>query len=229
MTVIDEPSGAIEYEEHSGASRDAATVVMVPGSCSTGAAWRPVIQALGGHYRCVTTSLLGYGATAERRSRLDASICHEAAIVETFTAQKLGAILVSPLSREGSVPALRRAHEAGIRVVTYNNTLAADFVAFAIASDQRSLGATSGRAARAFIDSRFGGKARVALLKYLDQLRELTRHVGAPLITGKTQTAERERLYDAFRRGTLRILIVSKVGMPILGLPFFEFVAFRRA
>src|SRR5262245_56381514 len=40
----------------------------------------------------------------------------EAAIVETFTAQRVAAILVSPLSSEGSAPALRRAREAGIRV-----------------------------------------------------------------------------------------------------------------
>ncbi len=55
--------------------------------------------------------------------------------------------------------------------------------------------------------------------QYLDQLRELTRHVGAPLITGKTPTAERERLYDAFRRGAERILIVSKVGNFAIDLP----------
>jgi DNA excision repair protein ERCC-3 len=55
--------------------------------------------------------------------------------------------------------------------------------------------------------------------QYLDQLRELTRHVGAPLITGKTPTAERERLYDAFRTGKERILIVSKVGNFAIDLP----------
>ena len=47
----------IDYDE----SGDGPTVVFVPGSCSTGAAWRPVISALNGHFHCVTTSLLGYG------------------------------------------------------------------------------------------------------------------------------------------------------------------------
>ncbi len=55
--------------------------------------------------------------------------------------------------------------------------------------------------------------------QYLDQLRELTQHVAAPLITGKTPTAERERLYDRFRRGEERILIVSKVGNFAIDLP----------
>jgi len=55
--------------------------------------------------------------------------------------------------------------------------------------------------------------------QYLDQLRELTRHLRAPLITGKTPTSERERLYAAFRSGEERILVVSKVGNFAIDLP----------
>lgn len=96
----------------------------------------------------------------------------EASIVETFTAQRVSAILVSPLSSEGSVPALRRAREAGIRVVTYNNALAGQVADYAVASDQASLGATSGRAARAYIETKLGGTARVALIGFASQLPE---------------------------------------------------------
>ena len=39
----------------------------------------------------------------------------EVAIVETFTAQGVDALVVSPLSHEGSVPALRRAHGVPLR------------------------------------------------------------------------------------------------------------------
>jgi pimeloyl-ACP methyl ester carboxylesterase len=56
--------------------------VLVPGSCSTGAAWRPVLTAWAGRFRCVTTSLLGYGGTAERRTLHDTSIRHEAEVLE---------------------------------------------------------------------------------------------------------------------------------------------------
>ena len=76
--MIKKPADRIDYEE----TGDGRTIVLVPGSCSTGAAWRPVIAALSGRFRCVTTSLLGYGATDERRSVCDASISHEAEIVE---------------------------------------------------------------------------------------------------------------------------------------------------
>jgi len=55
--------------------------------------------------------------------------------------------------------------------------------------------------------------------QYLDQLRELAGHLGAPLITGKTPNVERQRLYAAFRDGSERILIVSKVGNFAIDLP----------
>ncbi len=55
--------------------------------------------------------------------------------------------------------------------------------------------------------------------QYLDQLRLLARHFGVPLITGKTPTLDRERLYGAFREGRERILIVSKVGNFAIDLP----------
>ena len=55
--------------------------------------------------------------------------------------------------------------------------------------------------------------------QYLDQLRHLARHLDVPLITGKTPTPDRERLYAAFRGGRERILIVSKVGNFAIDLP----------
>jgi DNA excision repair protein ERCC-3 len=55
--------------------------------------------------------------------------------------------------------------------------------------------------------------------QYLDQLHALARHLGAPLITGKTPTAERERLYAAFKSGAIPLLVVSKVGNFAIDLP----------
>jgi pimeloyl-ACP methyl ester carboxylesterase len=84
--MIDDAGGCIDYDESGGSGP---TLVFLPGSCSTGAAWRPVISALNGRFRCVTTSLLGYGGTAERRTAGDPSIAHEAEIVE-LVARKAG-------------------------------------------------------------------------------------------------------------------------------------------
>lgn len=76
--MIQETRGPIDYHE-SGAGP---TVVLVPGSCSTGAAWRPVMSHWQNEFRCVTTSLLGYGGTSERRTDHDADIAHESEILE---------------------------------------------------------------------------------------------------------------------------------------------------
>jgi DNA excision repair protein ERCC-3 len=54
---------------------------------------------------------------------------------------------------------------------------------------------------------------------YLDQLKIIADEVDAPLITGKTPNDERQRLYDAFREGEQKILIVSKVANFALDLP----------
>jgi pimeloyl-ACP methyl ester carboxylesterase len=80
FAVIYDFRGPIDYAENGG---QGPTVVMVPGSCSTGAAWRPLISHLTNTYRCVTTSLLGYGGTAERRTVEDADISLEADIIES--------------------------------------------------------------------------------------------------------------------------------------------------
>jgi len=55
--------------------------------------------------------------------------------------------------------------------------------------------------------------------QYLDQLRLLTKRFKAPLITGRTPTRERERLYGAFRNGEEKLLIVSKVANFAIDLP----------
>ena len=77
--MIEEVSGCIDYDE-CGAGP---AIVLVPGSCSTGAAWRPIISDLSSRFRCVTTSLLGYGGTVERRTASDSSISHEAEVLES--------------------------------------------------------------------------------------------------------------------------------------------------
>ncbi|MAE45381.1 MAG: helicase [Planctomycetes bacterium] len=55
--------------------------------------------------------------------------------------------------------------------------------------------------------------------QYIEQLEHLASVLGAPLITGKTPNADRETLYEAFRAGSERLLIVSKVGNFAIDLP----------
>jgi DNA excision repair protein ERCC-3 len=55
--------------------------------------------------------------------------------------------------------------------------------------------------------------------QYIRQLEELAKDLDAPLIMGKTPNAEREQIYGAFRRGELRVIVVSKVANFAIDLP----------
>jgi DNA excision repair protein ERCC-3 len=55
--------------------------------------------------------------------------------------------------------------------------------------------------------------------QYLDQLDELSAALDAPLITGETPVSERQELFQAFRDGTERVLVVSKVANFSVDLP----------
>jgi DNA excision repair protein ERCC-3 len=67
--------------------------------------------------------------------------------------------------------------------------------------------------------SRHVGEPTLVIGQYLDQLHELAEHLDAPLITGETTERERERLYAAFREGTVPTLVVSKVANFSIDLP----------
>lgn len=66
---------------------------------------------------------------------------------------------------------------------------------------------------------RHGDDRILVIGQYLSQLEEIARRLSAPLITGRTPERERERLYDAFRRGEEPLLVVSKVANFSLDLP----------
>ena len=55
--------------------------------------------------------------------------------------------------------------------------------------------------------------------QYIDQLKQLADELEAPLLTGRTSTRQREILYDQFRRGELKRLVVSKVANFAIDLP----------
>lgn len=55
--------------------------------------------------------------------------------------------------------------------------------------------------------------------QYLQQLDEIVKDIGCPIITGKTPTVERDRIYNDFREGKIRVLVVSKVANFAIDLP----------
>jgi DNA excision repair protein ERCC-3 len=66
---------------------------------------------------------------------------------------------------------------------------------------------------------RHAGDQVLVIGAYLDQLATLGEELDAPVIQGSTTTRERERLFEAFRRGELPTLVVSKVANFSVDLP----------
>ena len=55
--------------------------------------------------------------------------------------------------------------------------------------------------------------------QFISQVEQVAKDLALPLITGKTKNAEREKLYNAFRTGEIKVLVVSKVANFAVDLP----------
>jgi len=99
-----------------------------------------------------------------------------------------------------------------------------DHFAHAIAEDKRKayrIGAENkvkDTVAKALIE-KHEGQGILVIGQYIKQLTRIAEHLGAPVITGRMSSAERERLYAAFRAGDIRLLVVSKVANYAIDLP----------
>lgn len=71
---------------------------------------------------------------------------------------------------------------------------------------------------RSIVD-KHAGEPTLVIGAYLDQLEMLGAELEAPVIQGSTRNKEREELFDKFRRGELRTLVVSKVANFSIDLP----------
>lgn len=94
---------------------------------------------------------------------------------------------------------------------------------YAIAEDQdryriAASTAQKERIAREIIN-RHPGESILVIGQYIDQLESMAEALGCPLITGQTPVDEREQLFNAFRSGEEKILVVSKVANFSVDLP----------
>lgn len=93
----------------------------------------------------------------------------EGRLVEAYIVQGVDAMVISPLGASASIPALRRAHEKGIKIVTYHTPLQADFPVCHVEISQSELGAGTGRACRRYIEQELGGRATIAMISFVDR------------------------------------------------------------
>ena len=66
---------------------------------------------------------------------------------------------------------------------------------------------------------KYAGDKILIIGQYLDQLKEIAAMLEVPIITGKTPNAERDQIYDDFRQGKTKLLVVSKVANFAIDLP----------
>lgn len=91
----------------------------------------------------------------------------EISLLDTYTGQKVNAIVIAPYNQKASVAALKRANDSGIKIVTYDSFIEADFPVSNIKSDQVALGKATGEEAVKYIQEKMGGKAKVAIISYM--------------------------------------------------------------
>ena len=93
----------------------------------------------------------------------------EISLVDTYASRGVGAILVQPINPKGSVPALEKAAGKGVKIITYGVPLNKPFVSGGLQSDDVALGTSTGKVTAAYIQKKFGGKAKVAILDFISQ------------------------------------------------------------
>lgn len=100
--------------------------------------------------------------TADSNNKLD----REIQLIDAYTAGKVDAIVISPLDQKASMAALKRAHDNGIAIITYNTPVDGDFASTFIECSSRDLGRQTGQAAAKYIQEYLGGKAKIAIVAF---------------------------------------------------------------
>ena len=140
------------------------------------------------------TIQLGMNAAAESgkvtllEGNSDSKPEKEISLIDTYIARGVDAIVISPVSKVASIPALKRASDRGIKIITYNSTIDDTSIPVSyLNSAQRDLGNSTGKLAAAFIAGKLGGKANVATLGFKALLPEIS----ADRVDGFIEEAEK--------------------------------------
>lgn len=95
----------------------------------------------------------------------------EAELINTYISQKIDGIAIAPLNETSSMQSLKTAYDSGLEIAVGNTKLAdAAFVCGGYTSDNYMLGQQTGEKAKAFIEEKLDGKARVAVVQFKSQL-----------------------------------------------------------
>lgn len=93
-------------------------------------------------------------------------------LVDTYITRGVDAIIVAPISPKGSIPALKRAADKGIKIVSWIS-VDQPFISAVVRNDDTVLGKSTGRITREYIQKKMGGKANIAMLEFVGQLADV--------------------------------------------------------
>ncbi|GMB79719.1 substrate-binding domain-containing protein [Shinella zoogloeoides] len=103
----------------------------------------------------------------------DSKLEKEAQLIDTYIARGVNSIVVAPLSADASVPALKKARDAGITVVTYGTSANGDVAQATVTSSDRDIGIGTGQAATEFLKTLGNGeKVKIGTLAFKALLPE---------------------------------------------------------
>jgi ABC-type sugar transport system substrate-binding protein len=89
----------------------------------------------------------------------------ESSMIDDYITRGVDAIVITPISRDGSVAALRKAKEAGITIICFNTCVSDESIADAfLVTKNEDLGQKTGEAAVEFIQNELGGEANIGIL-----------------------------------------------------------------
>jgi simple sugar transport system substrate-binding protein/ribose transport system substrate-binding protein len=95
----------------------------------------------------------------------DNKLDKEASMIDDYITRKVDAIVITPISADGSSAALKKAKDAGIKVICFNTCVSAAGVSSGyLVTKNEDLGTKSGQAAVKFINEKLGGKAMIGIL-----------------------------------------------------------------
>ena len=92
-------------------------------------------------------------------------LAKESSMIDDYITRGVDAIVITPISADGSLAALKKAKEAGITIVCFNTCVSEDGIASAfLVTKNEDLGSTTGAGAVKFIEDQLGGKAVIGIL-----------------------------------------------------------------
>jgi len=92
-------------------------------------------------------------------------LAKESSMIDDYITRGVDAIVITPISADGSVAALKAAKDAGITVICFNTCVSEPGIASAfLVTKNEDLGSTTGEAAVTVIQEQLGGEAKIGLL-----------------------------------------------------------------